>query len=176
MTTSIDQVLDPEYLGEITARPITEIREMRGECQRLEVDLSYLRRLVQGRLDIVGAELQRRSEGEPPTDLAALVERLPEILGEHVHAPGLGRLPTYLAPSDDAELTTELDAIVDSRTLGALPDLDEDAVRGIADRLAELERELSDQRRTLHDRIDALQGELTRRYKTGEATVESLLQ
>ena len=38
------------------------------------------------------------------------------------------------------------------------------------------EAELSARRRTLHERIDVLQAEITRRYKTGEASVESLLR
>jgi hypothetical protein len=42
--------------------------------------------------------------------------------------------------------------------------------------LSDLEHAVSARRRSLHERIDALQSELTRRYKTGEATVDSLLQ
>jgi hypothetical protein len=46
---------------------------------------------------------------------------------------------------------------------------------GLAHDLAAFERKVSEQRRAFFDRIDALQAELTRRYKTGEASVESLL-
>ena len=35
---------------------------------------------------------------------------------------------------------------------------------------------MSRRRRSLHERIDALQAEITRRYRTGEASVESLLR
>ena len=41
---------------------------------------------------------------------------------------------------------------------------------------ADLERQVSERRQALFTRIDALQAELTRRYKTGEASVESLLK
>jgi hypothetical protein len=34
---------------------------------------------------------------------------------------------------------------------------------------------VSDLRRNLFDRIDAIEAELTRRYRTGEASVDSLL-
>ena len=37
-------------------------------------------------------------------------------------------------------------------------------------------REAAKRRRTLHERIDVLQAEITRRYKTGETSVESLLR
>ena len=37
------------------------------------------------------------------------------------------------------------------------------------------ERRVSDLRRALFDRIDAIENELTRRYRTGEASVDTLL-
>ena len=40
---------------------------MRTECQEVETGLSLLRRVVQGRLDIVGLELTRRAEGGDPS-------------------------------------------------------------------------------------------------------------
>jgi hypothetical protein len=57
-----------------------------------------------------------------------------------------------------------------------LPGLSTDALGALGDRLADLEREVSDRRRELFASIDALQAELTRRYRTGEADVESLLR
>ena len=42
--------------------------------------------------------------------------------------------------------------------------------------LAVLERTVSDERRRLHDILDLLQAELVHRYKTGQASVEGLLQ
>ena len=91
-----------------------------------------------------------------------------------MHAPGVGRLPTYLSPSEDAGLTSELDAVF--RSLGPIDRLADHQVADLATALAELELAVSARRRSLHERIDALQSELTRRYKTGEATVDSLLQ
>lgn len=173
---SIDRLLASDYLGDLSARAIEEIRTMRAECQRVEVGLSYLRRLAQGRIDIVADELRRRSDGSPPTDLAALVERLPSILAEHVTSPGPGRLPTYLEPGDLDEMRAPLDAVADTGALAGLPELSDDEVAAVLARLTELEQTVSSQRRALHEHIDALQAELTRRYKTGEATVESLYQ
>ena len=151
---------------------------MRAESQAVETGLSYVRRLAQGRLDIVAADLRRRREGGDPPDLHSLVEHLPEILGERVHAAGVGRLPTLMAPRDDEvtrQLTARLDAIVDANILGALEQLDDDEALALTSQLADLERQVSERRQALFTRIDALQAELTRRYKTGEASVESLL-
>lgn len=174
----LDRVLDNAYVGDLASRSIEDIRAMRAESQAVETGLSYVRRLAQGRLDIVAADLRRRREGGDPPDLHSLVEHLPEILGEHVHAAGVGRLPTLMAPRDDEvtrQLTARLDAIVDANILGALDQLDDDEALALTNQLADLERQVSERRQALFTRIDALQAELTRRYKTGEASVESLL-
>src|SRR5690348_12640698 len=73
---------------ELTRLSLPELRTLRRDAQRDEADLSYVRRLLQGRIDILRAELARRS-GEKPvavdgprdaTVVASVVSRLPEIL------------------------------------------------------------------------------------------------
>jgi hypothetical protein len=82
-----------------------------------------------------------------------------------------------MAPGEiDEEMTDRLDEIVGHSDLETLPDLDIAELERIHDELEALEREVSDRRRALFDRIDRLQAEVTRRYRTGEASVESLLQ
>ena len=177
VSSELDRILGTEYLGDLERRPMAEVRAMRAECQEIETGLSYLRRLVQGRLDIVGAESQRRRDGAPPGDLADLISKLPEILSDRTRTPGFGRLPQLLAPGDvDAELQSRLHEIVGDRDVETLPTLDADELDRIHDELEALEREVSSRRRQFFDRIDTLQAEITRRYRTGEASVESLLQ
>jgi hypothetical protein len=177
MAADIHQLLDPGYLGDITARPMDEVRTMRAECQEVETGLSLLRRVVQGRLDIVGLDLTRRAEGGDPSDLPGLIARLPEVLSDRTHAPGVGRLPQIMAPGElPQELEAELDAIPGSSRLGDVASLDDDSVRALADELAAFERKVSQQRQALFDRIDALQAEITRRYRSGEASVDALLR
>ncbi|MEY2565699.1 MAG: hypothetical protein QOE35_228 [Actinomycetota bacterium] len=171
----IEHLLDPTFVEGLRDLSMEDLRAKRTECQEVEVGLSYLRRVVQGRLDIVIADLQRRAGGEP-ADLAALVEHLPEILGDQSRPAGYGRLPTLFVPSDADDLTAEVDAVADPTRLSSLSDMDEDNVRALADALGELERGTSDQRRLLLDRIDVLQEEIVRRYKEGEASVDSLLK
>jgi hypothetical protein len=154
-----------------------EVRSMRAECQSVETGLSYLRRLVQGRLDIVGMELQRRRDGGEPGDLATLVSRLPEILSEHTRSPGVGRLPQTMAPGEiEPELEQRLNEIVEGHDIESLPGLSDDELLALHDALEAFEHEVSARRRDVFDRIDSLQAEITRRYRTGEATVETLLQ
>ena len=72
MASELDRILDPGYLGDLASLPMNDVRAMRAECQEVETGLSYLRRLVQGRLDIVGVERQRRRDGGEPGELSAL--------------------------------------------------------------------------------------------------------
>lgn len=177
MAADIQQLLDPGYLGDLPSRPMEEVRAMRTECQEVETGLSLLRRVVQGRLDIVGLDLSRRAEGGDPADLPDLISRLPAVLSDRTHAPGIGRLPQIMAPGElPAELEAELDAIVGSSRLAEIASLDDDALRRLADDLEAFERKVSQQRQALFDRIDALQAEITRRYKSGEASVDTLLR
>jgi hypothetical protein len=177
MASDLGELLDPGYLGDLTSRDLDEVRAMRAECQEVETGLSILRRVVQGRLDIVGLELHRRADGGEPSDLPDLIARLPEVLSDRTHAPGVGRLPQIMTPGEmPAGLEHELDGIVGAGQLSDLPSVDDATLREMADQLAAFEQRVSGHRHDLFERIDALQAEITRRYKTGEATVDSLLQ
>ena len=80
---AVDALLAPAFLENATAQPMSEVRRLRREAEQQEVNLSYTRRLLQGRLDIVRRELQRRAED----DGRSLVDLLPEILAEKGRAP-----------------------------------------------------------------------------------------
>ncbi len=176
MDTEFDRVMSGGYLGDLTRRPIAVIRTMREECQRIETALSYVRRMVQGRLDVVLAESRRRQAGDEPTDLAALVAQLPRILADRTRAPGPGRLSQVLAPGKlEGEFVRRLDAIVSQGHLHQLNDLSDAELERVRVELDDLERAVSARRRDVFGRVDAVQAELTRRYRTGEASVESLL-
>jgi len=174
--SSLAFLLDPGYVEGLSTLAIEEVRSRRTEATDVEVGLSYVRRLLQGRLDIVLEEARRRTTGDSGGDVADLVGRLPEILGENVRAPGTGRLSTVMAPADvDSPEIDRIDAIVDAERLAALPRLDDEALRAIVEQLAEFERDVSARRHALHHVIDQLQEELVRRYKSGEANVDTLL-
>lgn len=176
LLTELDHVLAPGYLGDLSNRPLAEVRAMRDEVTGVEQKVSYLRRLVHGRIDIVVGELSRRADGGDPADLATLVDGLKDLLAENVHAPGHARMVTRVAPPDVDAVTAELDDALGDSGVASLPDLADDELRALADRLAELNRTYSDRRKALFDRLDALGGEITRRYGSGEAHVESVLR
>ena len=86
------------------------------------------------------------------------------------------RLRTGLdaARSANAALEAELAAILGNDT-GDLPALDDATLGRLAADLSAFEQRVSGHRRSLFDRIDALQDEITRRYRSGEASVDALL-
>jgi len=168
LSTQLDRILSADYLGDLEHREMADVRAMRAECQAVETGLSYVRRLVQGRLDIVGVELQRRREGGDPHDLSKLISQLPEILSDRTRSPGLGRLPQFMAPGEiDTELEGELDEIVAGHDVESLPDLSDAAIDELRVQLETFEHLVSSRRRELFDRIDALQAEI----KIGRAHV-----
>lgn len=172
----VDRVLREDYLGDVAVRPIEDVRAMRDECRAVEDKVSYRRRIIQGRLDIVAADLRRRAEGGSPAELGALVEQLPDILSDKGGARGTGRLPSGLIPPDDDDLTDDLDLVAGPDTLGHLADMSDDQVAVLARTVGDLERQASDGRKALFGRIDALNAELARRYGTGEADPARLLR
>ncbi|TML13654.1 MAG: hypothetical protein E6G39_09565 [Actinobacteria bacterium] len=177
MIPDLDRVTSPAYLANLLTRPITDIRSMRAEGQSIENGLSYVRRVAQGRIDIVAAELQRRRDGGDPADLSDLVARLPDILADRHRSGGPVRAPHEITVDRVAdELLDDLDAILGPGAISDLTHRDEADLAATRDALTDFERRLSATRRSIHDTLDTLQAELTRRYRTGEATVDSLLQ
>lgn len=177
MTIDHDQLLDPDLLADLAARPIEEVRAQRDACVEAETGLSYLRRLVQGAIDIGNRELARRAGGGDPRAVEDLVGELPEILGEGPRGAGVGRLPQGLAPTQlDAALVAEYEALVPGARLAEIAELDAVELADLLDRLGALEQRVAELRSAYFARIDALQAELTRRYRTGEASVDTLLR
>jgi hypothetical protein len=174
----LERILADDYAAGLSDLPMDEVRSRRAECQEVELGLSYARRIVQGRLDIIHAELERRSEGGGRSDPSDLVDRLKEgeMLGDQGRPAGNGRLPTLMAPDVESdEFSSEIDAIAHPDSLANLPELGDEVVRKLADELTELERSLSERRRRVFDRIDAFQAEIVNRYKTGSANPDELL-
>lgn len=176
MDTVLDRILADDYLDGLEDRPVAELRALRTECQGIETQLSYLRRLVQGRHDIVTGEIDRRSRGGDRYDVSDLVDRLPEILADRIHAPGPGRLTPSMEPGDfSGSLADRLTEISERVPIESPAEADDEVLAAVAADLSELEHEVSGLRRQLFDRIDTLQAEITRRYRSGEARVDDIL-
>lgn len=169
----IDTVLEPDYLADIAEIALDELRSRRVTAEDVESQISYYRRLLHGRMDLLDFELRRRSGEEERT----LLEALPEILAAGLvlgNEPQLRHLDT-MPPIPSATGRRLIDKIMDDGILTRLPDLATEEIREAIERLGEVESHLSAQRRQLHTVIDALQGEIISRYRSqqGEAQVGS---
>jgi hypothetical protein len=148
------RVLDPTYVDDLDSNSIDQLRVKHAECVELETEVSYVRRLTQARIDILEAEVQRRSSGGSLEDL---ISRLPEILADPGPRgnPASSRLPLQLAPAQDSEWAPELERF--DGVLANLPTLTDAELEEAIAGLRSLERVVSDQRRELFaviDRID----------------------
>jgi hypothetical protein len=170
-----ERLADPAYLEGLEGRPLEWIRAERGAISALEDQISYVRRLVQGRLDILSAEQRRRAAGGEH-DLSSLVDDLPGILAEGGHSGISGRLSAVLDPGEvDAELVARMAAAAPDRLLTGLTEASDEELATAHDRLAGLEHDVSQQRRACHGALDRLGAEMVRRYRDGEANVDTLL-
>ncbi|MCX5200351.1 ABC transporter substrate-binding protein [Streptomyces sp. NBC_00237] len=149
---------------------LPELRALRQGAQRDEADLSYVRRLLHGRIDILRAELGRR--GGPKTPV---VERLSEILADSPSSHrSSARHVTLSTPRSEEyrRLAADMLAEVELSDLDARTDAELHAGMG---RLIGYEQQVSRQRQALQRTADDCSAEIARRYREGEAQVDDLL-
>lgn len=167
----IDRVLSGTYLVDIATLPLAELRARRDDAEQEEVNLSYVRRLLQGRLDIVRAELDRRA-GRRGDVLTAL----PEILSESTRAAprGLGRHADR-EPSHPEAARRRGEALLSGGELTDLTARSVEELQAAVPAYEAEERRQSDQRSAVQRVVDACNAEIARRYRDGEASVADLL-
>ena len=168
----IDRVLDPEFLDGIADVGLSEVRSRRHEAEQEEADLSYVRRLLQGRIDIVRAELGRRSGDER----GSLVDQLASILSEGVagDARGSGH-HNVVEPSRVADHRRSVEQLVSDVGVSDVVNRSDDELADSLTRLTDYEAAVSRNRRRVQEVMDACTAEIARRYQSGEATVDDLL-
>lgn len=160
----IDRVTATDFLDDLAQRPVSELRTMRDDCREEEAHLSFARKILQARLDIVRTVVSRRGEGWSGEDL---LEGLPAILADVNQPTTLGEM--HVAPVTEPRGTTTdgrrtADWLILDASLGRVPDLSAEELLDLVDRISAEERRVSDLRRVVLDHLDALQAELVRRY------------
>ncbi|MDH5371997.1 MAG: aerial mycelium formation protein [Acidimicrobiia bacterium] len=161
----IDRILDEGFLEGVESADLDLLREMRRITDEVETELSYYRRLLHGRMDLLSFELRRRS-GE---ETRSLIEALPEILGSGERTGPMGRIPAIFSPDLPEERHRPVDKALGDDFLTRMPELDVAELDEIQGLLAEAEERISDQRRAVQLVFDGIQAEITRRYKDGTA-------
>lgn len=210
MHADLQRLMAPEMLDNLRAEQLPRLRDLRVKLTQAEGDISFVRRVTQGRLDIVGHEVARRErraatgastsdvdpdDGPQVASASGLLFDMPDILtdADRVKSAGAAaatradledvphtmpsRMVQVLEPGDIAlALIEDLDRVASPGALARVEQLEPGQLADLFDRLRGFEIDLSTSRRTLHDRIDRIQDEIARRYRDGEATVDSLLR
>ena len=163
----IDTVLEADYISDLDEIDLDGLRKRRTAAEDVEAQISYYRRFLQGRMDLLEFEVRRREGGEERT----LLEALPEILAAGIE---LGTQQNFrhletMPPIPTGVGRRLIDGIMADGVLAELPDLSNDEVHEAIDGLRDVEAELSLQRKQLHGVIDSLQGEIIRRYRSQQA-------
>ena len=149
---------------------LVELRALRAQLQADDDVISYVRRLVQARLDLVRAEKERRASGNELN----VAEDLPVILGRHLTG-GPARPPRPTEDASEHPLALQLDELCTRLGANHVPELGPEELDALLDALEKFEHARSHERRELFTRLDALSAELVSRYRDGEASVEGLL-
>lgn len=171
----LETLIDIDVPEDLSSLSMVDLRTVRNQLQDVENGLSFARRMVQGRLDTVAAEVERRTDGAGVGSDDSVVERLSTALSAGTRSSNLPRPPQELEPPGWVDaLLVDLDAIVGPTDLGRLSELDADRLNVVTEELASIERQVSSARREVHERIDRLQAELVERYRSG-ASVDDLL-
>lgn len=170
----IDQVTDPTFTEGLQDVPLDVIRDRRTMLDDLDTELSYYRRVLHGRLDLLDFELRRRRGDET----RSLIEALPEILSDgtasHTSNP-LDRALSLDTPEFAGLGRRNIDRVLADDFLARLPFLEDSDLVAIRDDLGAAEQEISKQRRVVHDAHEIVTTELTRRYREGVADADELL-
>lgn len=166
-------LLSDEQLASIDTLDTATLRVLRASCETAEEGVSYARRVLQGRLDILRASFVERDD----PGSGDLLDALPAILSDvgPSTGPSHARSTRVRVPADAERYTTAIDELLAAPVLESLEEQPLAEADRLVEVLLEMETALSDRRRALFERIDALRAELAARYKDGRADVRDLL-
>ncbi|MGH3695250.1 MAG: aerial mycelium formation protein [Pseudonocardiaceae bacterium] len=168
----IDRVLDPAYVADLGELELGDVRARRDLAAQEETDLSYLRRLLHARIDIVRAEQRHRQEGGS----TPVVAELARILAENAVGPatGSGRHQTLL-PSQVQAYRRHVEALVTDVDLSDVSVLPGDTLDDALAAYQAEETSVSQRRREVQQVVDTCNAEIGSRYASGSASVDELL-
>jgi len=162
----IDHILDPSYVEGLETASVEDVRDKLRAAREEEESLSYVRRLLHGRADLLAAELDSRDGGRGVNGIDALSSALGigEGGGSRGGRPSSGLRAAAVAGRPEAE------RVISDDHLARLHELSRDELVAAADRVKEAADEIAASRKRLFAVIDRLEAELAERYKAGAAT------
>ncbi len=171
----IDQITDPAYVDDLNGLSMDELRKRRSVLDELDTELSFYRRMLHGRMDLLSFEMRRRS-GE---ETRSIIEALPQILADGIDGPSRNTIPKDLPltlPDLGGAGNRAIDRVLGDDFLTHLPTLEDDDLEEIQSVLTGAEHEISTQRRSVYEVYDRISAEITLRYREGLADGTDLLK
>lgn len=162
----LDRILSPGFADGVSEMTMDEVRRRRDDCLAEREYLSYLRRLIHGRMEIIGAELKSR-DPRAAGEQRPLVERLHEVLGgDTPMGPSRGEYVRVGLPEDEIALARRrMERLVNDVAIGDPASLSDEQLKQALDALLGEEKEVSAVRRRVLDLHDVFQEEVKHRYK-----------
>jgi RsiG-like len=166
----IDRIRSPEFVAGLAELDLDQLRGRRDECMAERERLSLLRRMVQGRAEILVAELDRRG-GDG--DSSPLVDRLSQILSsDEERDVGRGEALRFPPPDDELALARRApERLVADAEISDPGTLSDERLAEAVHDLLEQERAVSQERADVIHALDVVQEELKRRYKQDPSAV-----
>jgi hypothetical protein len=166
---AVPEFVSPDLSSlDVTSIELGQLRGLRSRLQAEDDAVSYVRRIAQARCDVVAA---RFLEVSPNPDITG---DLGDILSTHLTG-GPARPPRPVEPVDEHPLLDRLEQICAAHGFSRAEELDEVGLHTLVEAITAFEREVSRDRQARFEVLDALSAELVRRYRDGEADVDSLL-
>ena len=159
----IDKIREPSFVDGLADMSLEDVRARRDDCLAEREYLSLLRRLLQGRAEILKAEAESRAGG----DSTPLVERLSQILADDDHpVTSRGEAVRVAVPEEEMLLARRrVERLAADSKLADPSALNDEELGAAIEALATEEQGISDARREVIGVLDQLQDELKRRYK-----------
>ncbi|MFD6417588.1 hypothetical protein [Streptomyces sp. NPDC060194] len=161
---------------DLSALRLSELRDLRRRAQQDEADLSYVRRLLHGRIDILRAETDRRRDPAAAGPAGAdLLAALSAILVDPPSAHRASARHVTLSTPRGARYRELAAGMLDEVELSDLTARTDEELHAGTARLVRHEQEVSRLRQRLQRTADDCGAEIARRYRDGEAHVDDLL-
>ena len=160
---TLDRILDPAYAAGLEAMPTQDLRGRKEQCAGIEAEISYSRRILQGKLDILRHAKTAKQEGAGSI-ATSLVEKLPSILADPSGTKAQLRHVSLDAGGEGTEGRRKTEQLG-----GLVADVDEmsaEQMSVLIDELSKAEAKASEDRRSVHAVIDQIDAELVKRLRT----------
>lgn len=159
----VDKVLAPDFVEGLTGLDMDDLRARRDLSRAEREYLSLVRRLLQGRRDILQAELERRRSGERT---AAIIDQLAAILADAPGGTSRGEAPILTLPEEELTLARRsVEKLLSDARLTDLAAMDDEELETAISRLEVEEVSVSEVRSRVLAVHDTLQEELKDRWR-----------